>query len=286
MLGSTSYLGLYLVCTNGTPVADMLAHSPPLPLVIDYFDRITAEDEEGMFLALKQRDRVHRVRLDSYILMSVKQKFIAAMDEEYPILEYLIIRRQLWDSTSLTLPETLQAPHLRHLMLAGFTLPVESPLLMAAVGLTTLSLQIDDPSIYLHPDTLLQWLSLMPQLEVLWIFFVLPDPNCDVGRQLEGQLTHHSPTTILPNLRYFVFRGVSAHLEAIFHRIVTPRLQKLEMYFYNQFTFSVPRFLQFLNTNENLRFGSAKFESARGVVIVKLYPREDADSETFTLDVQ
>jgi hypothetical protein len=29
---STSYLDLYLVCTNGTPVADMLAHWPPLPL--------------------------------------------------------------------------------------------------------------------------------------------------------------------------------------------------------------------------------------------------------------
>jgi hypothetical protein len=29
MLGSASYLGLYLVCTKGSPVADMLAHSPP-----------------------------------------------------------------------------------------------------------------------------------------------------------------------------------------------------------------------------------------------------------------
>ena len=36
ILGSASHLGLFLVCTHGTPVANMLAHSPPLPLVIDY----------------------------------------------------------------------------------------------------------------------------------------------------------------------------------------------------------------------------------------------------------
>ncbi|KAI0276396.1 hypothetical protein BGY98DRAFT_986184, partial [Russula aff. rugulosa BPL654] len=56
ILRSASYLGLCFVCTYGTPVADMLAHSPPLPLVIDYERRrrrdITAEDEEAVILAL------------------------------------------------------------------------------------------------------------------------------------------------------------------------------------------------------------------------------------------
>ena len=33
ILGSAFYLDVSLVCTIGTPVADMLAHSPPLPLV-------------------------------------------------------------------------------------------------------------------------------------------------------------------------------------------------------------------------------------------------------------
>ena len=52
VLGSAAYLGVSLVCTKGTPIADMLEHSPPLPLVIDYFllnnDDITAEDEASM----------------------------------------------------------------------------------------------------------------------------------------------------------------------------------------------------------------------------------------------
>ena len=63
-LGSASYLGLSLLCTFGTPVANMLAHSPPLPLTVDYVTDfvtyITAEYEDGILLALQQR---HRLRL-------------------------------------------------------------------------------------------------------------------------------------------------------------------------------------------------------------------------------
>ena len=47
IFASASHLGLCLVCTYGTPVADMLAHSPPLPLIIDHSDfarDMTAED--------------------------------------------------------------------------------------------------------------------------------------------------------------------------------------------------------------------------------------------------
>jgi hypothetical protein len=39
----------------------MLAHSPPLPLIIDHVYEhrdMTAEDEKGIALTLKQRDRV------------------------------------------------------------------------------------------------------------------------------------------------------------------------------------------------------------------------------------
>jgi hypothetical protein len=49
------------------------------------------------------------------------QMFIVAMDEEYPILEYLVITHPMGDySAILTFPETFQAPHLLHLVLEGF----------------------------------------------------------------------------------------------------------------------------------------------------------------------
>ena len=273
ILGSASYLGVSLVCTYGTPVADMLAHSPPLPLVIDCFDedRDITEDEEGAILALKHHDRVRHVRL---LYATSLQEFIAAMDEEYPFLEYLIIAPPVKDrSTVLRLPETLQAPHLRHLALIGFALPIGSRLLTTAVGLVTLFLCMNDPSTYFHPNALLHWLSFMPQLETLAITFFFPVPN----REIERQLTR-TPIITLPNLCILRFCGVSAYLEALVHRTTTPRLEKFFITFYNQLTFSVPRLAQFMNTTENLRFDSAKFLFDGEQVYVEVYPPGEAEN--------
>ena len=284
ILGSASYLSVSLLCTNGTRVADMLAHSIPLPLVIDYSDKyhdITAEDEEGMVLALKQRDRVRRVRLR--IPLTNLQKLVVAMDEEYPILEYLVIMHWIEDNTTIMIfPETFQAPHLRHLVLVGFTLPLRSRLLTTAVGLVTLGLFMDHPSTYFHPNTLFQWLSLMPQLETLVIDFLFPVPSRNVTRQLM-----HMPimTTItLPNLHHFRFRGVSTYMEALVHRITTPRPKKLDIYFFNQLTFSVPRIQQFMNTPESLAFKSVKFEFFDERVDVDVYQR--GEGEMYALSIR
>jgi hypothetical protein len=285
ILGSASYLGVSLVCTYGTPVADMLAHSPPLPLDIDYSDEnieITAEDEEGAILALKHYNRIRRVRLQ----MSVTslQKLIVAMDDEYPILEYLIIALPLEDESSIfQFPETLQAPNLRHIYLEGFTLPIGSRLLTTAVGLVTLCLFMDHPSTYFHPNILLRWLSFMPQLETLRVYFHFPVPNRDVERQLT-----HTPITTpitLPNLHYFEFRGVETYLEALVHRITTPRLEKLRIMFFNQLTFSVPRLLQFVDATENLTFKSAKFRFSDQYVDVEVYPHEEAEMYALSIGV-
>jgi len=66
IISSALHLRFYLLCTLGTPVADMLAYSPPFPLFINLNTEIyhpTAEDEEGILLALQHRDRVRRIRL-------------------------------------------------------------------------------------------------------------------------------------------------------------------------------------------------------------------------------
>ena len=63
---SAFHLDIFLRCTNGAPIADMLEHSPPLPLVIDYIDEdrgLSEEDEKGMMLAFQHRDRVRWIRL-------------------------------------------------------------------------------------------------------------------------------------------------------------------------------------------------------------------------------
>jgi len=262
----------------------MLAQSPPLPLIVDYFskDDIAAEDEEAIFLALEQRDRVRRIRL--IVPYPDLQKFAMAIDGEYPILEHLILAPSAENmSTVLVLPETLQAPHLRHLALSNFTLPIGSRLLTTAVGLVTLCLFLDQPSAHFPPNTLLQWLSSMPQLEMLAILFFFPLPNHDVERQ-----PIHMPNMAhitLPNLRWFAFEGVSAYLEVVARRITTPRLENFQFNFFKQLTFSVPRLLQLLNTTENLRFDSARLQFKGERVHVKVYLREESGTYAFVLCV-
>ena len=80
----------------------------------------------------------------------------------------------------------------------------------------------------------------MPQLETLLIVFSFPVPNRDV--ETWRQLTHTPITTsiTLPNLRWFRFEGVSAYLETIVCQITTPRLERLQVDFFKQLTFSVP----------------------------------------------
>jgi hypothetical protein len=75
-------------------------------------------------LALKERDRANCVCLG--VPATNLQKLFLAIKEEYPILEYLVIAPSIDDSTAMTLPEALQAPHLRHLTLSGFTILLPS----------------------------------------------------------------------------------------------------------------------------------------------------------------
>ena len=270
ILGSASYLRLSLVCMNRTPVANMLAHSPPLPLTVDYLGTygFTAEDEGGLMLALEQRNRVRHLRL-AFPVRKL-QEFVMAIDGEFPIMEYLMVVPLGVDSTALMLRETLQAPHLKHLILRGFTCPIGPRLHPTAVGLVTLYLVIFHTSAYFQPNILLQWISFMPQLETLAILFEFPVPNRDVERQLT-----HTPITTpitLPNLRHFRFQGVSAYLEAIVCRIVViPRLKTLHFDFFKQLTFSIPRLVQFMNTTEYSRFNSAVIYFTGKRIIVAMY---------------
>jgi hypothetical protein len=245
----------------------MLAHSPPLPLIIEYFYPDSSE-EEGLIFALEERHRVRRVRLQMPALNL--QKLIMTIDEEYPVLEYLILMPSPKDkSAALMLPETFQAPHLRHLYLRGFVLPTGSRMLTTAVGLVTLALFAGHPSTYFQPSTLIHWISFMPQLEMLRIVFSSPVPGRDVERRLMHMpiMTH----VTLPNLRWVFFLGVSAYLEAVVRRIAAPHLEKLKVTFFKQLTFSVPGIQQFLNTTENLSFDSAFFEFRENQVYMNVY---------------
>ena len=230
----------------------MLAHSPPFPLIIDYNTPrhdLTPEDERGIMVALKHHDRVRRI----YLSMPVPnlQKVVKAMADQFSMLEHLIIIPPPMHDTHLVLHATFSAPQLRELELNHLTSPIGSPLLTTAVSLVTLRLRWMRPSTNPYPNHLLQALSLLHQLEHLSISFSFPVPNRDIERHMlhTPNITH----TMLPNLLYFTFGGVSAYLEALLSHMNAPLLQNLKVYFFNQLSYSTPNLRQFVMTIGDLR---------------------------------
>ena len=172
------------------------------------------------------------------------------------------------------LTETFQAPHLRHLALQGIAIPIGSRLLTTAVGLVVFALNTKHPSAYLQPNTLLQWISFMPKLEILVVIICCPVLSRDVERQLmRAPITTH--VTLL-NLLQLKSRGASAYMEAFVRHISAPRLEKCQIAFPDQLTSSIPRLLQFINRTENLRFNRAAFLFYDEQVSVLVYPDENA----------
>ena len=288
VLESASHLRLSLVCARGTPVAAMLANSTPIPLIINHADQfysIAEGDEQGIMLALQHRDRVRRIRLRNPI--SRLQKFIMALDGEFPILEYLSIQNQSYSiiprthRTSLNIPESFRAPHLRHLALIDFDIPIESPLNMSMGNLVTLYLGVIPPSTYFRPDALFQRISLMPHLKVLRIFFSPHFPSDEIeGQLLRVPIMRH---VALPNLRCFGFKGASAYLEALLPWVLLPLLEKLEVYFLNQLTYSIPHLRRYVSTAENFRPIAATLVFHTSNLKILAYPHRGARAYTLSI---
>ena len=288
ILESAFHLQVSLVCGRGTPVADMLAHYPPFPLIIDHIDEshgMTTEDMQGILLALQHRDRVRRIRIMKPI--PILQELIVALDGDFPVLEYVFAfpsRYQWYErNMSLNLPDAFRAPHLRHLVLMNFANPIESPLLTTMGNLVTLSLNAIPASAHFHPNTLLQLLSLMPQLETVGITFNSYNPSRDAERQLLR--TPITTRVILPNLRWLGFKGTNAYLEALLPWVTTPLIEKIQIYFFNRMIYSTSHLRQFMNTAGNLRLKIATFTFSENHLNVKAYPYEGAKMYTLYMEL-
>ena len=262
----------------------MLSHSPPLPLIINHDDQdqdLTAEDEKGIMIALQHRDRVRRIYLNKPI--PCWQKLITAMDDRFPMLEYLDITAVTKHDPRLVLPSMFEAPQLSHLELNHFAPPIGSLFLTTAVSLVRLSLLQVHPWTSLYPNHLFQALSLLPQLQDLGITFFFPVPNREIQSHML-RMPNMTPTT-LPNLRSFDFGGVNAYLEALLSHMDAPLLETLNVTFFNQLRFSIPHLLQFVMATENLRASSVTFLFHHKAVTVLMYPPVTALRHTLSIYV-
>ena len=102
----------------------------------DVGNHMTANDVEGIILALEYRDYMCKIRLWTSTLMM--EKIIIPIDDKFPMLEYLCIAPM--HNMNFQIPKTFQAPQLHHLILIDFPCPIGSPLVSAAMGLIALSL--------------------------------------------------------------------------------------------------------------------------------------------------
>ena len=284
--GSPSHLNLHLLCTNGTPVADMLNHSPPLPLILNYHNRratLTTEDNEGILLALQHHDRVRRIAF--HAPPQGLHKFFTAMNENFLTLERLSILSTSGDDARLVMPRAFQAPRLSHLTLLGVTLSTEPRSLASTVSLVSLTLTYLRESPYFPPEDLAAQLQFVPLLEELSISIsvpTLPRPRIQM-RRMESPITRAT----LPALKRFIFRGDSAYIEALLARISAPCLRKFDITLSNQLIFALPVLSRFIDVTTELRFPAAKINFNQNSLSISISGnREEEAQDDRSLHVQ
>ena len=278
IFSSPSRLDLQLSCTYGTPVADMLSHSPPLPLIVDYSGQrpLPTNDEEGALLALQNHDRVRQIHL--YASIVSLDKLLAVMDRPFPVLEELSLRRAIENPdanedevdeddeiNSPRLPQAFQASQLRHLSLVrvGDVIEVGLPHLTSFSGLVSLFLLGIPFSAYLSLEYLASSLSFMPQLEHLGLQFTFSAPSYDISGELIN-VPNAKPIT-LPNLSEIFFEGESSYLEGLAARISAPLLTSFCVTFFEEPSSTLSHLSRLLSEAAELRLpvASIKFSGPR-----------------------
>ena len=172
------------------------------------------------------------------------EQLSAAMQVPFPELTVLSLSSK--GKTVSALPDSFlggSAPRLEILELFGIPFLGLPKLLLSATHLVTLGLDNIPHSGYFSPKAIGTALSTWTHLETLWLLFESPQSRPDPEHQ------HLPPPTrsVLPNLRYFQFKGDSGYLEVFVAHIDAPRLRNLHTVLFNDIVFDTPQFTQFIS---------------------------------------
>ena len=274
VFASSLRLNLQLRCTFGTPVTDMINHSPPFPLILDYGPHLlkkwTPADEDGVLFALQHLSRTHEIMLSAP--QSTLTEIINAMLDTAPTLRRLILHTE---SAEFVLPKSLldgNVPQLRHLELHGVSLATLHPLLPSATSLVSLILERVPSSVYFSPENLIAHIRTMPYLQTLSIGFLSAAPHPGLSNQRFLPPGQTSQVRIdLPALRQLVYRGVSAYLESLLARIRTPVIQDIDVTLFNQLTLRIPRICTFISDLESFQPTAARIDFAQTSAHILLF---------------
>ena len=272
LFSTPTRLGITLVCNSRTPVADLLADSPALPLIVYWGNPGTLDTEESVekaLLALAHRDRVRRMTL--HVSESSMRRAISSMNGSFPMLETLQLycspeKGNLLNSNT-KLPRAFHAPNLRHLQLSDlkFLLPLKSTQLFDGVadrpgpgpGPSSSIVSFSVGEITTKPAELMACLALMPHLKVLkigFLFSIPSEPTELMEQDLCADSQKESAPLSLADLEEFEYQGTFEYLEALAAQLSAPFLKKLSITITNE--------LESANINDTFKYLSRLISGA------------------------
>ena len=247
VFGSPGHLDLRLVCTTTTPVRNALDIWPSLPLTIVY-DRDSTESTGGVDNIIAGLERTDRVR-EAYLWgawSSYSEILMTAMQQPFPELRRLWVGLNDQSGTELFVPDSVlggSAPRLEFLALTNVLFPGLLKLLLSTTHLVYLHLINIPHSGYISPDTMVPALSMLTSLSYLTLIFDSPRSRPDRASRLPPP----SIRSVLSDLSYLQFRGVSEYLEDLVACIDAPQLSDLHIIFFNDIVFDTPQLAQFID---------------------------------------
>src|SRR5229473_1321805 len=264
VFGSPCRLNLRLLCAEKTPVREMLAIWPPLPIVVW---KIATRKIDNIMAGLEHNDRVCEISLWDMASLELEE-VLAPMQKPYPALTDLMIWWRDFRSAAPIVPESFlggSTPRLRHLSLIRIPFLGLPKLLLSATHLVDLHLwDVPNPG-YITPEAIVTGLSTSTRLEEFRLRFESPLSRPKRESRRPPPLTR----SILAALTIFDFRGSSEYLEDLVARIDTPLLDGLQIKFFHQLIFDTPQLTQFISRTPSLKTrGSAHVFFSPGVEIM------------------
>ena len=247
VFGSPRRLNLQLSFGSGTS-GDMLEVWPALPLLISA--SVYQDDADNIAVALERSDRVVEIRLDIHEGPALTKVF-AAMHVPFP--ELTSLRIWSWSATMGTvLPDSLlggSTPRLRSLDLHRIPLPVFPKPLLSATHLINLHLTDIPHSAYISPEAMVTALSALNSLERLSLRFQSPQSRPD----RESRRPPLPTRFVIPVLTFLNFKGDNGYIDDLVACIDAPRLNNLNITFFNQIVFDTRQFMQFISRTPGLK---------------------------------
>jgi hypothetical protein len=202
---------------------------------------------ENIIAAVEQgHDRISHIAIND-IHGSALEKLVVAMQQPLPTLK----RFRLWsyDESVLVLSETFlggSAPLLEDFSLYGLPFPAFPKFISSSTHIRDLIISDIPHSGYFSPNAMVACLAALPNLKYLHIGFQSP-----LSRP--SQVTPPPRTRLaLPALTQLFFLGVSEYFEDFVARIDTPLLNKLNVTFFMDLIFGIPRLRHFIGRAERL----------------------------------